>query len=468
MRSVLVAVGLGLIAILLAAHWLKQDDIEQARQQYHFGFLIGEQTGYLLTPPEFVAQPFIRRIEWSPDGKYAVLVQTALRVEGLLPEQIDLRHRILVWSRAQKRLRVLWESPRTDADIDPNRDVRIAIFNDAPACVFAFRDAALGSSNGQPEWGVYYASFAGRTTELGRFDGVDLLAPPADAQAYLVFNAFAPDTGRLHLRYAPIEPTGKLGEARPLAVDNPAVTSALSSVLWYHDGKQLIVPVPSTLMRDEQQPAAGAMEPSYLLWNPRTNKVAPLALSALRTYARPQLLQAERGQHTLHHQGSADRTHTTWLREEGKAVLIAADSALATVSPQGDAILYVAHGAAFFRQLLQLPAQELSAILGSAARDKYRSHAKQIATALLMYVQDYDERFPPALGDREVAEIIMPYVKNPDVFLVEGAFAFRYLLAGQSLVDIEDPVRTEVGYLELPDGRMVIYADGHVKWQPYR
>jgi len=25
-----------------------------------------------------------------------------------------------------------------------------------------------------------------------------------------------------------------------------------------------------------------------------------------------------------------------------------------------------------------------------------------------------------------------------------------------------------VGYLELPNGRVVIYADGHVKWQPYR
>jgi prepilin-type processing-associated H-X9-DG protein len=25
-----------------------------------------------------------------------------------------------------------------------------------------------------------------------------------------------------------------------------------------------------------------------------------------------------------------------------------------------------------------------------------------------------------------------------------------------------------VGYLELPNGRMVIYADGHVKWIPYR
>lgn len=468
MRSVLVGVGLGLVAILLAAHWLKQESIEQIRQQYHVGFLTGEQTGYILTPPEFVAQPFIRRIEWSPDGKYAVLVQTALRMEGLSPQQIDLRHRILVWSRTERRLRVLWESPRTDADIDPNRDVQIAIFNNAPAGVFAFRHAALGGLEGQPEWGVYFASFTGRTAELGRFDGVYLLAPPADTQVYLASRVFAPDAGRLRYRYAAVEPTGKLGEARPLAIDDTTIELSLPHLLWYQDGKQLIVPVPGTLMLDEQQRAAGATEPSYLLWNPRTNQVAPLAKSALRTYARPQPLQAERGQHTLQHQGAADRINATWLREADKATLIAADSALAAVSPQGDAILYVAQGAAFYRQLLQLPAQELSAIIGSAERDKYRSHAKQIATALLMYVQDYDERFPPALGDREVAAVILPYLRNPDVFLVEGTFAFRYLLAGQSLAEIENLVETEVGYLELSDGRMVIYADGHVKWQPYR
>jgi len=85
-----------------------------------------------------------------------------------------------------------------------------------------------------------------------------------------------------------------------------------------------------------------------------------------------------------------------------------------------------------------------------------------------MYVQDYDERFPPNFGDEGVSQVLLPYLKNPSVFEVDGAFAFRYRMDGQWMGDIQDVVSTEVGYLELPNGRVVIYADGHVKWQPRR
>jgi prepilin-type processing-associated H-X9-DG protein len=64
--------------------------------------------------------------------------------------------------------------------------------------------------------------------------------------------------------------------------------------------------------------------------------------------------------------------------------------------------------------------------------------------------------------------VLLPYLKDMGIFEVNGAFAFRYRMDGQWMGDIQDVVSTEVGYLELPNGRVVIYADGHVKWQPYR
>jgi prepilin-type processing-associated H-X9-DG protein len=103
-----------------------------------------------------------------------------------------------------------------------------------------------------------------------------------------------------------------------------------------------------------------------------------------------------------------------------------------------------------------------------ADREQYMRNARLIATALLMYVQDYDEMFPPNFGDEGVAQVLLPYLKDMGIFEVNGAFAFRYRMDGQSLANIESPATTEVGYLELPNGRMVIYADGHVKWQPRR
>jgi prepilin-type processing-associated H-X9-DG protein len=147
---------------------------------------------------------------------------------------------------------------------------------------------------------------------------------------------------------------------------------------------------------------------------------------------------------------------------------VASDSALAEVAPQGDAILYVAHGAAFYREIRRTSADAIREMQTRADREKYLSQARQIGVALMMYVQDYDEMFPPNFGDEGVAQVLLPYLKDMGIFEVNGAFAFRYRMDGQSLANIESPATTEVGYLELPNGRMVIYADGHVKWQPRR
>jgi len=179
-------------------------------------------------------------------------------------------------------------------------------------------------------------------------------------------------------------------------------------------------------------------------------------------------LETRVARHALQHAGNPAETAATWLHENERAVLVASDSALAEVAPQGDAILYMAHGAAFYREIRRTSAGAIREMQDRADREQYLKNAKQIAIALLMYVQDYDERFPPNFGDEGVSQVLLPYLKNPSVFEVDGAFAFRYRMDGQWMGDIQDVVSTEVGYLELPNGRMVIYADGHVKWQPYR
>jgi len=179
-------------------------------------------------------------------------------------------------------------------------------------------------------------------------------------------------------------------------------------------------------------------------------------------------LETRVARHALQHAGNPAETAATWLHENERAVLVASDSALAEVAPQGDAILYMAHGAAFYREIRRTSADTIREMQDRADREQYLKNAKQIAIALLMYVQDYDEMFPPNFGDEGVSQVLLPYLKNPSVFEVDGAFAFRYRMDGQSLANIELPATTEVGYLELPNGRMVIYADGHVKWQPRR
>ncbi|MCX7924776.1 MAG: hypothetical protein N2554_03075, partial [Fimbriimonadales bacterium] len=125
-------------------------------------------------------------------------------------------------------------------------------------------------------------------------------------------------------------------------------------------------------------------------------------------------------------------------------------------------------GAAFYRSLIVLSRDELRQMEEEAKVAKYISQGKQIALAMLMYVQDYDELFPPNFGNEGVAEVLLPYLREREVFEVDGAFAFHYRMNGQSLANIENPAETEVGYLQLSNGRVVIYADGHVKWRPNR
>jgi hypothetical protein len=93
------------------------------------------------------------------------------------------------------------------------------------------------------------------------------------------------------------------------------------------------------------------------------------------------------------------------------------------------------------------------------------SSAKEIGLAMLMYCQDYDEKFPPA-GD--IASTIKDYLMSRDAFNnpATGQPAFTYLLNGDELAGIKSPATTAMGYLGGPGGRAVLYSDGHVQWEP--
>ncbi|MCS6923975.1 MAG: hypothetical protein NZM10_06310 [Fimbriimonadales bacterium] len=469
--------GIVAVAVLLASSWLRQDGFDYAEKHFHMTMLAGEQNGYILNPPEFVAQPFIRRIIWSPRGDYAVLVQTALRFEGEGTNlQAEMRHRLLAWSRKTKRVSILWESDKTTYDIDPERDVQVVFFRETPACVFALPVAKFVSGGqGAGSWRAYHATIGGRTSVLGEFQGVLPFAPPQDNACYIAW--YMPHSSQhkaLEVGYAAVAPSGQLGEPRPL----PDSMSGLAAYFftfatepaplpWHADGRHLVLPAPYSEERDDPEMPA---EMRYMLWNPRTNALRFITRAELRYYEpkAESALATEGSNHSLQYKATRDTTQATWLVEGEQATLVAADSAVAAVAPTGDAILYTAHGAAFYRTLIRLPAEAVRRMQEEAKVARYLSQGKQIAIAMLMYAQDYEENFPPNLGDEGVAQVLLPYLRSREVFEVDGTFAFRYLMDGENLANIQNLPETEVGYLQLPEGRIVLYADGHVKWKPNR
>jgi hypothetical protein len=88
------------------------------------------------------------------------------------------------------------------------------------------------------------------------------------------------------------------------------------------------------------------------------------------------------------------------------------------------------------------------------------TNAKQTGLGLMMYAQDYDENFPHDPGN--VKEAIYPYIKNNDV-IADFVYTYKGPL---EMSKVEKPAETAMGYIPSPGGRAVVYADGHVKWEP--
>ncbi|MCS7300487.1 MAG: hypothetical protein NZ556_02900 [Fimbriimonadales bacterium] len=471
MRRFPIVLGIIAAASLLAWGWLQWDSasLEQAQEKFLVKTLFTETGGYVLTPPEFVAPPFIRRIMWSPDGSYAVLVQTQVlwRNEG----QYELQHRVLMWSRKTKRVSVVWESQRTPRDALPDDLLRVEFFKDTPACILTISPLELPPGSSTVFYSVYYAPLGGRVVKLGEFAEAQVIAPPKDAARYLMWSKDDPATPQREQVYAPILPGGRLGEVRPVLSQISPETPYYMSVSenWDESGTRLLVTYRAqSAVYDEAGNLITPTKFRTLLWDPRTNTVQEIDRMQFRRYAPPKEtnLRVEHAPLSVREAGAQGETHTAWLAEDEQAMLFAADSTLSEVAPKGDGILYVAHGAAFYRSIVRLDAEQARALKEQLQRAKYLEQARRIATALMMYAQDYDETFPPRFDNEYVAFVLSPYLRDENAFKVNGSFAFRYLLDGHNLANLSSHADTEVGYLELPDGRAVIYADGHVKWQP--
>ena len=122
-------------------------------------------------------------------------------------------------------------------------------------------------------------------------------------------------------------------------------------------------------------------------------------------------------------------------------------------------------GAVWAAPLLRVPRESFLQARRAALRQVAISNARQIGLSLRMYLQDYDETFPP--GDGSVNDAIYPYLKNRDLFNnpATGQAGFSFSLGGEALSSIQNPAETIMGYLTGPGGRAVMYADGHVKWE---
>jgi hypothetical protein len=91
--------------------------------------------------------------------------------------------------------------------------------------------------------------------------------------------------------------------------------------------------------------------------------------------------------------------------------------------------------------------------------------AKQIGLGILQYSQDYDETMPSA---ETFEDEVSPYLagQNSKYSFISDKYKFQYELDSVGLASIESPATTEEGCFTLPCGKVVLWVDGHVQWQP--
>ena len=163
--------------------------------------------------------------------------------------------------------------------------------------------------------------------------------------------------------------------------------------------------------------------------------------------------------------GRIANTNALWLEasEPGPEkkftrALVAAEADSQSVQLLSDlsAVLYTHDDALYAAPIASLDRVAFEKMM----RELAISNAKQTGLALMMYAQDYDENFPHDPGN--VKEAIFPYIKDNNV-IADFVYTYKGPL---EMSKVERPAETAMGYIPSPGGRAVVFADGHVKWEP--
>jgi hypothetical protein len=434
-------------------------------------FVLTPTQAFVLLPPAVVAAPVVRLASWSSDGRYVLSVRehapavnlpapgrpAAGPAERAGPQPVLS---LVVWDARAQRSREVWTTTVPAAQIAqlywlPRSDVALAL---------AWAPAAPGpAASPVPEHVVLrVAASAGRAERLGARELADLapgcsLSPSPTQPLALLTSVVTPPqpTGDLRLVFRGIQEDGRLTAPATLK------DRELLETGWSADGQR-------AYLRCRPLPAGGPA-PALVEWyamDPRSGRLSSLAAAPELHHPgrddRPLRLVAARS--LLRDGAAAVGLSPLWLEGTappvGARALVCADAELGQLSPRGDAVLYVAQGAAFVAAVRSIPRSTFTAARQVASQQVAVSEAKQVGLALLRYTDDHDGALPQA--GAPLIDLLGPYLGgNPS--LLDG---FVYTYPGGALAAIEQPSATSLGAVAGPGGQAVVYADGHVTWEP--
>jgi hypothetical protein len=430
------------ITILLAT-WLTVS-AQQSVEESHF--VLTEREAFLLGNPQIVVAPHVTLARWSSDGRYVLAARVEPDAAQLPGGDVSAGEVTLVlWSSRTRRSQVLWKEPLPAAEVEriewlPGMSVALVIVRSGQ-----MRGAAVPIRRLLLRLDASRSGTVRVVSDLMRGDYL-LISP----ERPLAFLGGAENVLRV------VRTDGSLG----VTIRTPGVFSTPG----WKDGYLVLQswenpPPPAKRLIDHWHsvdPLSGQLRP--LEGPPKLDQPRFPSPNLSLRHSAVRLREAD----------TSREIRPVWLagsvKGEGARALVSADSEWALLAPDDNAVLYDSQGAAWVLPFHRVPREAFVEMRRIALQRTAVSNARQIGTALMMYIEDYDNLFPPS----DMVNIgLGPYLKNKSLLNTPGTDVpgFVYLQSAVPLKELVEPAKTLVGYLPGPDGRALIYADGHVVWE---
>lgn len=410
-------------------------------------FLVLEKEALLVGPPRQVTTGMVNQAEWSPDGKYVLALAGEFGYPFRLPPdgRPAMKSKLVLWKAATGDARQIFSVSRP-----LDHTSQFAWFARGEAAVVSValeRPVPPAERKGGPstrleQWLYLLDARRGVMKPVQRVpERAQISAGPAHP-VVLVWSLEGP-------ALQVVRPNGRVTQL-PL----PPATS-LVGAQWLADGKRAWIGV---------VPAREGKKPGFVIADVTSGAVTvedqrpePFHPPARESELRVAQVEVRVGP------AEGPRIRSLWLetprKTEKPRCLIAADAEWGRLSPAGDAVLYADGRGAWVVRPLRIPKEAYFQARLAAKRAMLVSNGKQLGLALHMYAADHNDEFPGQ--DISIIAALQPYLKNDGLF--DG---FAYTFGGGRLTDLQNPADVVVGHVVGVEGRALIYADGHVRWEP--
>jgi len=400
--------------------------------------IIGRQSGYILLPPKVVCTGNVNDMKWSDDGRYLVVSRT---VEGLTkpivkqmveqmvnpnpngnPTMVDFsQHSLVVWDNVKGQASNVWGSKTPDASC-----AQFVLVGNTYYFI-AVRSIADNTQGNTSEFSLFRGQLGTTSTRLLRTEipGTVISIAATDPKTKTILVCTQEDSMRYMVSGNTITPIENLNQL-PFGLAANYLPNRSKAGIVPPPGK---VESPTVVLSEPREP-----EPEEIVL-----RTAPISTGS-----------------------KAARIFTIALvyndpenPDKQSGVIAVGVGSKYDLAGNLSALSYSISNVVVVRDLVPAPLEVLKNAKKAAQKAALLSNVKQIGTALLMWAADSDSIVPGGT----LPDTISAYLMNNQI--LDG---FVYTFSGGNIDTLDNPVGTELGYIEGEDGRAVVYADGHAKW----